>query len=99
MDKRDTLTWLDKAFIIAIYTFIIWALFFLPAKADESWVLTLDICNTNHCQEKVIPLPEGTTMMDCVKQGQLVALQWLHDNKPPGWAIKKYRCGPRQGAA
>lgn len=92
-------TWMDKALIIAVFTFVIWALFFLPARASESFVLSFTICSESRCQEQTMTPPDGASMMDCVKQGQLIASQWLADNKPPGWTIKKYRCGPRQGAA
>lgn len=84
---------------LAIYAIVLLLVLFLPAKSAEDWVLQFTACKAQECHEHTITPPEGATMMDCVKQGQFVALQWLHDNKPPGWAIKKYRCGPRQGAA
>lgn len=86
---------------VVVYAIILAAFLLLPkAHAGTStWVLSLQVCSQVRCDEVTIEPPEGTTMMDCVKQGQLVGLQWVHDNKPPGWVLKKYRCGPRQGAA
>lgn len=68
----------------------------LPARADTTLVLTITACSRDRCEETIIVPPAGTSMMACVTHGQMVAADWLRNNKPPTWQLKKYRCGPRE---
>lgn len=71
---------------------------FPPAYASTELVLTITACSRNRCEDAVVVPPEGTSMMSCVRQGQLVAKQWVDNNKP-GWSIRRYRCGHRSHSA
>lgn len=91
MSEKTTFR-LVLAFIVGIGIL----LFVLPVKASEPMFLNFKFCQGTTCQEHAIEVPEGTPMMECIKGGQTYAVKWLVENKPPGWALLKWRCGKRE---
>ena len=85
-------TWVDKALIIAVYTFVIWALFFLPAKADSpSGEIWLEVCKGGICDEIRLPLDRPPTPYQCMMWGQEKAAEYMRTR--PEHRLTKIRCG------
>lgn len=65
------------------------------ARAEELFV-QFQYCKENACSEQAIPTPPDVNVIACMKLGLLSALKWLEENKPPGYTVMHWRCGPRR---
>ena len=60
-------------------------------KVETQEVLTFTYCK-EVCVSQNLPIPEGITHMECMKQGMIAAIQWIEQNHP-GYALKEWSCG------
>lgn len=88
-EKRKP-TWVDKALIIAVLTFVVWALFFLPARAGEEQRVHLLVCSleTQDCTIQTARIyftipTDRLTPMGCLQIGmmEMARMDGLYDQK------------------
>jgi hypothetical protein len=75
-----------------LFAAILVAMFAPPAFAAETR-LTLEACRGADCEKRVIT-PNGgyENLFACMTSSQIAAAQWLSQNKPPDWTIKRISC-------
>ena len=75
-----------------LFAAILVAMFAPPAFAAETR-LTLEACRGADAKKRVIT-PNGghENLFACMTSSQIAAAQWLSQNKPPDWTIKRISC-------
>ena len=96
MEQHKT-TWVDWALIIAAYTFALWCLFFLPARADTfRYEILVRFCQSQDCREHRWPQEREVIPSMCGHAAQQLAIEWLETH--PGYHVARFSCG-RSSAA
>lgn len=52
----------------------------------------IEACSVIHCEVVDISPENELGLMECAMGIQPSAAKWLHDNKPPGWYIRRMTC-------
>lgn len=76
------------------YAFIAAAVFaFVNPAAAGSTALILQICQNDKCEKHdITPPAENITLFACAMVSQQLAAQWMMQNKPPSWQVRKIIC-------